>query len=109
MSLVNYIEECIKELNEECENVKWKLHKNLSFRNENKCRNYFVHQLKPCVEIYQDIHNSCEKKVKYNEINSIVGRIVATSGFTVDKVLDQIKEFLKEKSCKEQEGFPILV
>lgn len=96
MGLENYVEECIKELNEKCKDPMWKQYAT----SPQNCRDLFA-QRKPCVSIYKFIYNQlCEKKVEFGKIRSIVGQIVATAGFTVDEIVNQIKEFLKENSCK---------
>lgn len=100
MSLENYIEECIKELDHKCGNATWKLYVSGKKSNPKDCRDLLAQQLKQCVNIYQSIYQLCEKKVEFNEIRSVVGQIVSTSGYTVDKVVNQIEEFLKKYSCK---------
>jgi len=61
--------------------------------------------LEPCTKVYQLIYRSlCEKRVEYYmkfaQIRSVVDHIMSTPGFSINEILRQINEVLKEHQCK---------
>jgi len=101
-SVLSLINECVEALNRECNEWKYKLY---GAKNPNKCRNKLVHMLEPCTKVYQLIYrSSCERRVEYYtefaRIRSIVGHIMSTPGFSIDEIVKQINEVLKEYRCK---------
>jgi len=94
---------CVEALNQECSEQRYRLH---GARDPVKCRNKLVHMLEPCVKVYQLIYRFlCEGKVDYYtefaQIRSVVGYIMSTPGFSIDRIVDDINSILREHSCKE--------
>jgi len=94
---------CVEALNQECNEQRYRLH---GAKDPIRCRNMLVHRLEPCVKVYQLIYQSlCERKVDYYtefmRIRSIVGHIMSTPGFSIDKIVSDINNILREYSCKE--------
>jgi len=94
---------CVEALNRKCSEQRYRLH---GVRDPVKCRNKLVHMLEPCVKVYQLIYrSSCERRVDYYtgfaHIRSVVGHIMSTPGFSIDKIVSDINNILREYSCKE--------
>jgi len=97
------IYQCVEALNRECGEQRYRLH---GARSPVKCRNKLVHMLEPCVKVYQLIYQSlCERKVDYYtefaQIRSVVGHIMSTPGFSIDRIVADINNILREHSCRE--------